>query len=121
VIEGIVSPDIGYGAAISIIFAFLRWAVPAMPKSIAWSGVIAGVITLLTAWLMPQMNITLPAIALFLLGAICIGGAVHLAMKPRSADRQPVAGTAANTMDNVNGNTGIITQGQQGDNSQDGR
>jgi len=63
------TPDIGYGVAISIIFAFLRWAVPAMPRAIAWSGVIAGVVILATAWLAPQMNISLSVIALFLLAA----------------------------------------------------
>jgi hypothetical protein len=111
------SHDIAYGAAISIIFAFVRWAIPTMPKSIAWSGVAAGLVVLLTAWLMPQMNLTLPVIALFLLGTIFIGGAVHLAMKPKTQDQAPLVGTPGNTMGNVNGNKGITTQGQQGDNS----
>jgi hypothetical protein len=112
--------EIAYGAAISIIFAFFRWAVPAMSKPIAWSGVAAGIAILIAAWAMPQMNITLPVIALFLFGAICIGGAVHLAMKPKPTD-QPgaVAGTSGNTMGNIDGNTGIITQGQHGDNTID--
>lgn len=117
--KGAMSHDIGYGAAVSIIFAFLRWAVPAMPRQIAWSGVIAGIVILLVGWLMPQMNITLPVIALFLLGTIFIGGAVHLAMKPKTPDEASVGGTSGNTMGNVNGNDGIITQGQHGDNSLD--
>jgi hypothetical protein len=68
-----------YGIGISIIFAFVRYAVPAMPKPIAWAGVVAGCCILL-ATLITQMNITIPAIVLFLVGALCIGGAVKLSL-----------------------------------------
>jgi hypothetical protein len=110
-------PNLGYGVGIAVLFAFLRWALPALPKPIAWSGVIAGAIIVLVAWTMPQMNITLPAIVLFLVGAACLGGAVHLALKPKNSALSATSGSAGSVMGNVHDNTGIITQGQQGDNS----
>ena len=107
------------GVAMAVIFAFLRWAIPAIPRTIAWSGVVAGLIVLLAAIGPIPMNLSLPVIALFLVGAICIGGAVHLAFKPKVpvSAAAPAAGPAAgNTMGDINGNTGIITQGQEGNN-----
>jgi hypothetical protein len=105
------------GIGISVLFAFLRWAIPAMAKPIAWSGVIAGLIIMVVAWTMPQMNISLPVIALFVCGSICIGGAIYLAFKPKSPAPSVTSSSPGNVMGNVHGNTGIITQGQQGDNS----
>jgi hypothetical protein len=109
--------NLGFGVGIAVLFAFLRWALPAMPKAIAWSGVIAGAIIVSVAWTMPQMNITLPVIALFVFGAICVGGAVHLALKPKNLDSGAVSSGSGNTIGDVHGNTGIITQGQRGDNT----
>jgi hypothetical protein len=111
--------NLGFGLGIAVLFAFLRWALPAMPKVIAWSGVIAGAIIVLAAWTMPQMNISLPVIALFVLGAICIGGAIHLALKPKNLDSGAVSSGSGNATGDVHGNTGIITQGQHGDNTID--
>jgi hypothetical protein len=111
--------NLGFGVGIAILFAFLRWALPALPKVTAWSGVIAGAIIVLVTWTMPQMNITLPVIALFVLGTIFIGGAVHLALKPKNLDSGAVSSGPGNTMGDVHGNTGIITQGQHGDNKID--
>ena len=109
------------GIGMAVLFAFLRWAIPAMPRSIAWSGVIGGLVVLLATIAPIHMNLSLPAIALFLLGAICIGGAVHLVLKPVSVSAvTPASGPdAGNSMGNINGNTGIITQGQQGNNTID--
>jgi hypothetical protein len=106
------------GVAMAVIFAFLRWAIPAMPRPIAWSGVIAGLAVLVAAVAPIYMNLSLPVIALFLIGAICIGGAVHLALTPK-VPVSAAAPAAGNTMGDIHGNTGIITQGQQGDNSID--
>jgi hypothetical protein len=109
--------NLALGIGISVLFAFSRWAVPAMPKPIGWSGVLAGVIIIVVVWTMPQMNITLPVIALFLLGSICLGGAVHLALKPKNPASSATSDSSGNKMGDVRGNKGIITQGQQGDNS----
>lgn len=70
-----------YGVAISIIFGFVRWAVPAMPKSIAWCGVAAGVIVLLVDLLVPEMKPSIPAILLFLAGALLIGLSIHVSLQ----------------------------------------
>jgi hypothetical protein len=112
--------DIGaYGVGISIVFAFVRWAVPVMPKPIAWAGVVAGIVIVLVDLFMPDFKLTIPAIALFLIGMVCIGGAVHLAMKPKqNADAgidQP--SPSGNQMGTVKNNRGIVTQDQKGDNA----
>jgi hypothetical protein len=72
-----------YGIGISIIFAFARYAVAAMPKPVAWAGVAAGCCILL-ATLVTQMNITIPAIVVFLFGALCIGWAVNLSLPSKT-------------------------------------
>lgn len=111
--------DVVIGLATAIIFPCLQWAIPAIPRSIAWSGVIAG-LTILGAALAPMhLNLSLTAIALFLIGAICIGGAVYLALKAKVPAQTsiPAFGPAGSRMGNVNSNAGIITQGQQGDNA----
>jgi hypothetical protein len=111
---------LAYGIGISIAFFFLRYAVPVMPKSIAWAGFAAGILVILSNFLGPEMRPSLAAIALFLVGALCIGGAVHMSLKPKSAsadtgDQTPASG--GNTMGSVSGNKGIVTQGQSGDNN----
>jgi hypothetical protein len=107
-----------YGVGISVIFAFLPWAMPIMPKPVAWSGVLAGAIIFLQDALMPQINVTLSAIGLFLIGLLCIGGAIHLSLVPKATSAVPVATTpATNRMGDVRDNKGIVTQGQEGDNA----
>jgi hypothetical protein len=107
-----------YGVAISVIFAFVRWAIPVMPKPVAWSGVGAGIIVLVADGLIPQMNITLPAIGLFLVDALCIGGAINLSLSAKPTRHDPVAvAPPVNRMGDVNNNTGVVTQGQRGDNA----
>jgi hypothetical protein len=105
-----------YGVAISIISIFLRYAVPAMPNPIAWSGVAAGALILMANLTMPQLNIGLPGIALFLVGALFIGAAIHLTLKPKVPDSGVVTDAEPNTIGDIHGNSGIITQGQEGNN-----
>src|SRR4051812_21818027 len=66
--------EIAVGVGISVVFAFLRWAVPVMPKPIAWAGVIAAVSVLLGGIMMPQLNLTIPVIGLVLLGPFASAG-----------------------------------------------
>jgi hypothetical protein len=108
-----------YGVAISVIFAFLRWALPVMPKPVAWSGVVAGLLILLAAMFMLELNITLPAIGLFLVGKLCSGGAIYLSMGPKEGGGTSAASgvPATNKMGTVKNNRGIVTQGQKGDNA----
>jgi hypothetical protein len=82
-----------YGVGISIVFFFFRYAVSAMPKSIAWAGVIAGMIIALADNLMPGIKLSVPSIGLLVIGAVCIGGAIHLAWAQSSpVQNPPIAG-----------------------------
>lgn len=85
----------GIGVGISIIFAFLRWAFPTVPKPIAWSGVTAGALLILVGISMPQLNFTPLSIGSFLAGCVLIGAAVHLAMRPNQASK--IAASAQST------------------------
>jgi len=76
------------GLGISIIFAFLRWAYPTVPRPVAWSGVIAGALIILLGLAMPHLNLTPASIGLFLIGCLCVGGAAYLAVV--RSDRQVV-------------------------------
>src|SRR5262249_54388883 len=96
-----------YGIAISIIFAFVRYAVPAMPKSIAWAGVAAGIALLLADMLAPQMKLSIPVIVLFLTGVLLIGAAVHLSLRP--SEKQPAAIAAVPAVRTAFSSTQIIS------------
>lgn len=89
-----------------------------MPRPIAWSGVAAGVLILLADIIEPQMNITIPAIFSFLIGAILMGLGIYLSLPVKSdSSENPVAAgssTPMNRTEGINGNRGIITQGQSG-------
>jgi hypothetical protein len=78
------------GVAITVISTFIRWALPVVPKPIAWSGVGTGIAVLLAVWTLPQMNITLPAVGLFLVGVLCIAGAVNMSLRPKSTPARTV-------------------------------
>jgi hypothetical protein len=86
---------VAYGVGISVVFFFFRYAVDTMPKSIAWAGVIAGLIIAVADQIMPGIKLTLPSIGLFLIGALFIGAAVHLAFAqsnhspPGASPQQP--------------------------------
>jgi hypothetical protein len=106
------------GVAISVISTFVRWAFPVVPKPVAWSGVIAGFVVLVADGLLPQMNITLPAIGLFLVGVLCIAGAVNMSLHPKPTEEGPgAAATTTNRIGDVTNNSGVVTQGQRGDNA----
>jgi hypothetical protein len=105
------------GVAISIIFAFFRYAVPVMPKAVAWAGVGAGAIILIAGWVVPEMKITIPVVVLFLVGMLLIGGAIDLALRGASASDANALLPGSNNMGPVTGNKGIVTQDQRGDNA----
>jgi hypothetical protein len=106
------------GVVLSAISTFIRWAMPVVPKIIAWSGVGAGVVVLFADWMLPQMNITLPAVGLFLAGVLCIAGAVNMSLRPKpTQDESGAAAATTNRTGDVTNNSGIVTQGQRGDNA----
>jgi hypothetical protein len=112
-----------WGLGISVTFFFVRYAVPAMPRIVAWAGVLAGIVVMLAEMLNPAMKPPLSSVALFVIGVLCLGGATHLyvhrndakqAEKPGAAQD---AGNNGNQMGDVDNNKGVITQGQRGNNT----
>lgn len=107
------------GLGVSVAFFFVRYAMPAMPKIVAWAGVLAGIVVMLAEMLDPVMKPPLGSVVLFVIAALCLGGAAHLYIHRSGAIQPANPGTAqgGNQMGNVSGNTGIVTQDQKGDNS----
>src|SRR5450759_387091 len=105
---------------VTVVLPFLQWLRPIMPKSVAWAGVIAGCTVMLADFLEPAMRPPLSSTLLFLVAALCLGGAIHLyihrndAKKPRTPTTSQDSG---NRMGNIGGNKGIVTKGKKGDNT----
>jgi hypothetical protein len=70
----------GFYLALGVTFVlpFLQWAVPAMPKILAYAGVAGGIAVMLAEFLDPTMKPPFGVVILFLIGVLCIGGATHL-------------------------------------------
>jgi hypothetical protein len=91
----------GFYLALGVTFVlpFLQWAVPTMPRILAYAGVAGGIIVMLAEFLDPTMKPPFGAVILFLIGILCIGGAAHLYMQalksPKTAEK--VADTPAAT------------------------
>jgi hypothetical protein len=86
----------GFYLALGVTFVlpFLQWAVPTMPRILAYAGVAGGITVMLAEFLDPTMKPPFSVVILFLIGVLCIGGAAHLYFQ--SIRRQPakVAETA---------------------------
>jgi hypothetical protein len=104
------------GAGLSAVFAFARWRFPAVPHKFADGGLIAGIALVFFGVVMPNVTLTTPAILLFVAGCLCFGGAAHLALRDGTRSVVAAREKPANTMGSVTNNSGIITQGQRGDN-----
>lgn len=105
------------GIGLSVAFGFARWRFPAVPSKIADGGLIAGIFLLIIGTTMPNIHLTAPVIVFFIVGCLCFGAAAHLAT--REAATNPVAGNPekpTNTLGAVIDNSGIVTQGQRGNN-----
>ncbi|HEX4556554.1 MAG TPA: hypothetical protein VH249_21370 [Xanthobacteraceae bacterium] len=63
---------------VALLLPFLQYALPVMPKSVAWTGVAAGILVMLIEFLAPEMKPSLPVVFLFLIGVLCLGWAGHL-------------------------------------------
>jgi hypothetical protein len=107
------------GIGLSVVFGFARWRFPAVPHKIADAGLIAGIALIIFGVAMPNLTLTMPVILLFVVGCLCLGGATHLALRDVrfvvAAPEKP-ANTESNMMGAVTNNSGIVTQGQRGDN-----
>jgi hypothetical protein len=107
------------GLGLSVVFGFARWRFPAVPHKIADAGLISGIVLIILGVAMPNVTLTMPVILLFVVGCLCLGGAAHLALKGDRSVSMPLAkpaGAEHNTMGEVTNNSGIVTQGQRGDN-----
>ena len=80
---------VGYGVGISVVFFFLRYAVVAMPKSIAWAGVIAGLILALADTVMPTIKLTAPSIVCFVCGVLLIGASIYFGLGQSAPAQAP--------------------------------
>jgi hypothetical protein len=66
---------------ITVVLPFGQWLAPTMPKPIAYTGMAGGILIMLSEFLDPSMKPPFAAVVLFLVGALCIGGAIQLYMK----------------------------------------
>jgi peptidoglycan/LPS O-acetylase OafA/YrhL len=113
--------DFSIGSGLSILFGFLRWRIPKMTNHTAEGGILAGVLLILADFLVPDMKPNIFAAGLLVIGLLCVGAAFDVWLNQKKLGQsaaEPAAPIAPNTMGGVVGNTGIITQGQKGDNSQ---
>ena len=103
---------VGFG--LSVVSFFSRY-LPSMPKEIAWAGVLAG--GLLSISGIADMKIPVPAAVCLVIGFGFIGEAVHLTIRARQSP-EPASNSAEKPhMGSVTNNSGIVTQGQSGDNN----
>jgi len=81
----------GFYLALGVTFVlpFLQWAVPTMPKIVAYAGVTGGILVMLAEFLDPAMKPPFPAVILFLIGVLCIGGAAHLYIQFLKSSKTP--------------------------------
>jgi hypothetical protein len=104
------------GIGLSVVFGFARWRFPTVPPKIADAGLFSGICLLLIGIIMPEIHLSPLAIVFFVVGCLSFGAAAHFATKDRGASVSASKNEATNTMGSIINNSGINTQGQQGDN-----
>ncbi|MGC2224524.1 MAG: hypothetical protein WA624_20320 [Methylocella sp.] len=107
--------EIGIGGAISLVFWFVRYRVPNMPKHVADGGILAGLILVLANIMEPDMKPGIYASTVFLLSLLGVGYAVHLWRNQKPLDHL-IQSAQAQTVIQNNGGTGadISVQGSPG-------
>ncbi len=78
---GIVEHGFYLALGITIFLPFLQYAVPTLPRAVAWAGAAGGVIVMLVDLLGADMKPSLNAVILFLIGCLFFGGAAQQLMK----------------------------------------
>jgi hypothetical protein len=67
-----------FALGVTILLPFMQWAVPVIPKAIAYAGAAAGTAVMLSEFLGPSIRPPLSSALLFIAAALCAGGAVDL-------------------------------------------
>ncbi len=70
--------DFYLALGVTILLPFLQWAFPTIPWTVAYAGVGAGTLIMLSEFLDASMKPPFGAAILFLIGVLCIGAAGHL-------------------------------------------
>ena len=103
----------GIGTAVAGIA--IRWAVPAVPKAIAWAIVAAGIVIALSGLPPAAMKPPLISIVLLCVAALCVGGAVHFyVQRPAVAAPAKEEAQAVSAKPTINAPGGIVTNNQSG-------
>jgi hypothetical protein len=80
---------------VTVTLPFMQWAVPTIPRVVAYAGVAGGLFVMLLEFMGTEMRPPLSAIILFLIGLLCIGGAVHLYLTRAPLKTEPTANIPA--------------------------
>ncbi len=74
---------------VTVVLPFAQWMAPTMPRHVAYAGVAGGILIMFAEFLDPAMKPPFSVVILFLIGALCIGGAAHLYIQhlKRPADK----------------------------------
>ena len=105
---------------LSAAFAFGRYRFTAMGKHSAEGGLAAAVLLIMIDLFMPNMRPEILPAVLFVMGLVCVGGAVDLwfRQKPIGAVETIKAVPNVSTPGaKIKNNSGIITEGQRGNNT----
>src|SRR5437868_9987622 len=76
-VEGLMDRQFIIGLSVSVLSFFLRYAVKDMPKSMAWSGVLVGVVLMAVGLAESSIKPPLSVVLLTIVGIICFGLATH--------------------------------------------
>jgi hypothetical protein len=74
---------------VTVVLPFAQWLAPTMPRLIAYTGMAGGVLIMLAEFLDPSMKPPFSVVILFLIGALCMGGAAHLYLKAIRSQKAP--------------------------------
>ena len=74
---------------VTVVLPFAQWMAPTMPRHVAYAGVAGGILIMFAEFLDPATKPPFSVVILFLIGALCIGGAAHLYIQhlKRPADK----------------------------------
>jgi hypothetical protein len=63
---------------LTVVLPFAQWLAPTMPRLVAYTGMAGGILIVFAEFLDQSMKPPFSVVILFLIGALCMGGAAHL-------------------------------------------